>query len=108
VVWVAYGEWSYQVLAVFPDRVEYWVTSGDEPRWSAPSTSAEVGLVAVQVEMRRLDLLQFADTESPAKIEVRPVLRPVWTSCRAKCRQEAMGQLILDLGHEPSHVLVEP
>ena len=105
---VGYRELSCQVLAILPDRVEYWATSGDEPRWSVPSTSEEVRLVAVQVDMRRLDLLQIADTGSSAKIEVRPVLRPVWTSYRAKYRQEAMEQLIRDLGHEPSHVLVEP
>lgn len=105
---VGYRELSCQVLAVLPDRVEYWATSGDEPRWSVPSTSEEVKLVELQVDLRRIDVLQISDTESPATIEVRPVLRPVWTSYRAKYRQEAMEQLVRDLGHEPSHVLVEP
>ncbi len=105
---VGYRELSCQVLAILPDRVEYWATSGDEPRWSVPSISEEVRLVAVRVDLRKIDVLQIADTGSPAKIEVRPVLRPVWTSYRAKYRQEAMEQLVRDLGHEPSDVLVEP
>jgi hypothetical protein len=105
---VGYSEWSCQVLAIHSDRTEYWATSGDEPRWSVPCASEEVSLVPVQVGMRRIDMLRIADTASPAKIEVRPVLRPVWTSYRARYRQEAMEQLVRDLGCEPSDVLVEP
>lgn len=104
---VRYSEWSCQVVAVLPDRVEYWATNGVEPRWSVPRAHMAVSLKPVEVGMRRIDMLRIADTASPAVIEVRPVGRPIWTSYQAKYRQEAMELLILELDHDPTDVLVE-
>lgn len=104
---VGYSGWSCQVLAVLPDRVEYWATSGDEPRWSVPRARMTVSLEPVKVGMRRIDMLRITDTASPAVIEVRPVGRPTWTSYRARYRQEAMESLVWDLQHDPAEVLVD-
>lgn len=103
---VRYSEWSCQVVAVLPDRVEYWATNGDEPRWSVPRAHMAVSLEPVRVGMRTIDMLRIADTASPAVIEVRPVGRPIWTSYRAKYRQEAMELLIWEIDHDPADVLV--
>ncbi|WP_275002724.1 hypothetical protein [Promicromonospora iranensis] len=104
---VGYSEWSCQVLVILPDRVEFWATSGDEPRWSVRRAHMDISLVLLRVDLRRIDVLRLADALSPTKIEVRPVSRPVWTSYRARYRQEAMEQLVRNLDHDPQELLVE-
>lgn len=97
---------SYTVLAVLPDRVEFWAGKEQAPRWSVPRARSSVGLVSTSVGLTRADALRITTSDPDGtEIVARPAAMPIWRDLRAKHRQAAMEQLIRDLGHDPADVL---